>query len=130
MWRLLALLCCVAAAAAAGPGAEAEGHHHHHEALHRAAGSPPRRALHFQQYAPEEGLVGLLTGFTVGAATTAATGGNLLLGLAAGTAAGGGAAINTGLVLAGVDMACQGCVPKVPVPLASSGPPTNPHSTG
>ena len=135
--RLLALLCCVAAAAAAGPSAAGDEHHHHHHdepsssALPRAApvaGSSPRRALQFAVYAPAEEVVGLFTGFTSGAATTAASGGHLGLGLAAGTAAGAGAAVNTGLVLAGINAACNGCVPKAPV--ADAGSPGNSHSTG
>jgi hypothetical protein len=129
MMRLLALLCCVAAAAAAGAD-----HSHSHDkpssGAAPVAGGPPRRALQFVQYAPAEEVVGLFTGFAIGAATTAASGGNLGLGLAVGTAAGAGAAVNTGLVLAGVDAACQGCVPKVPPAAATSGSRGNSRSTG
>jgi hypothetical protein len=75
---------------------------------------PPRRALQYAVYAPEEEVVGFITGLGVGAAATAASGGNWGIGLVAGAAAGGGAAINTGLVLAGIDAACNNCVPKAP----------------
>lgn len=86
---------------------------------------PPSRALKFAQYAPEEQDVALGVGLGVGVAATAASGGNLMVGVLAGTAAAAGSAIDTGIALAGINALCNGCVVSTvppPPPAGSASP--------
>ena len=118
--RARTALCFLTAGAIAPRGCS--GFLHHTQLLPVDA---PRRALKFAQYASEEGVVGVMTGLGVAEAATAASGGNFLLGGIAGLAAAGGAALDTGLVLAGINAACNGCVQTAPaVPAVTTVRPT------
>ena len=107
--RAPTVLCFIVAGAAAPCSCSGFLHHTQLQPV-----DAPRRALKFAQYASEEGVVGVMTGLGVAEAATAASGGNVLLGGIAGLAAGGGAALDTGLVLAGINAACNGCVQTAP----------------